>query len=133
MRQHRARDIEQAEDIGIEHPLCFRVAGFFYGAKQAVSGVVQQYVDPAKRLNRLTGGFVSLGFIGDVKLDRQQTRIVAKLLGDRGWISRRGDNGVALSQGLSGDPSAKSAGCSCDEPDTHDVSPPFASAICPLG
>ena len=76
-----------------------------------------------------------LGLAGDVEPGREQALVAAEARGDSGRIARGRDHRIAGLQGGFGDQSAKSAGCSCDEPDTHDVALSILARRCaePMG
>ncbi len=48
VRQHRARDVQQPQHIGVEDIAHFVGAAFLDGAEQAIAGVIDQYVDAAE-------------------------------------------------------------------------------------
>jgi hypothetical protein len=123
VRQHGARDAEQAEHIGAEQTLGLIGTGFLDRAQQAIAGIVDQDVDAAELLHCLSDGLMCLVLVGDIEPGRQQPLMRAEPLGNGGGIAGRGNHRIACSQGLLCDQSTKSPGSSCDEPDTHVVAP----------
>jgi hypothetical protein len=80
--QHRAREREQAENIGSENRLDFLGARLFNSAQQTITGVVDEHIDAPEALDGRLGGRAGRRFLGDIERDGQQIRVIAQAFGD---------------------------------------------------
>ncbi|MNI15757.1 hypothetical protein D3C73_690610 [compost metagenome] len=117
VRQDGAGDVEQAEDVGLEHAAHFIGGGFFHGSEHAEAGIVDQYIDAPEVLKGLLGHGDALGFIRYVEVGSEQARLLAKTLSDAAGVASGGDDGITIGQGCGRDLRADATGSAGDEPD----------------
>jgi hypothetical protein len=95
-RQDLASDIEQSEDIDVEHRAGRGVGDFLDGAKQPVAGIVQQDIDAAELGESRCYRRGDAGGVRDVDGDDQGVvGVGVELLGQSVGLSRGGDDPVA--------------------------------------
>ncbi|MCY1524804.1 hypothetical protein D9M68_597580 [compost metagenome] len=128
VRQHRAGNVEQAEDVGRVDALDFGGAGFLHRAEDAVAGVVQQDVDAAEALDALGDRRMGLALAGHVKAHGQQVGVFAQAGDDILGFARGGDHRIAHFERLGGDQGTETTGSTSNEPGTHSNSPVWEPA-----
>ncbi len=120
LRQDRASDVEQPEDVGGKHALDLASARLLDSAEQSIACIVDEDVNPPELLQRERHRLVRVLFLGDVELDGQEPRMLAEPRRHRLRIPRRGNDGIPSRQRLRRDQSPEATRSARDEPDTHD-------------